>query len=424
MIKPNFLIALAVLCVAIGLGYFLIQGDRPSWSHTGKVGEHVLDVFDKNEVKSVTLKKSDLTIKIDKSDKNWVMASHKNRPVLNERMDALFASVIAAQIVNTRTGKDDLFALDEKGRTELTIDRGSASSKLYVGKQAEGISSFLRKELTGEILEVDKNLDNDAGIRTEKEDRILDPRHFYDLKGLNIGNEDIIEVAIKKGNDVVRLQKVLPGKGPLEPKQEIGKDDPKPVWWLTEQEGAAVDDAAVTNIVSNISFTFKDYAGDLPAKDLGLDKPTAKVKVRLKDGSEKHLIFGNTDAAEPGKPNEKFAVVQVEGKPEPYKIEKYIFESIVKDAKDIKKKEPEKKEDEKKAEGTAPETNERAAAPAPAPAPNAPPKTEAAKQNTAPKEVIPPPPVMKVGEEAPLPPAIVKQPDNRARIEKKESEKK
>jgi hypothetical protein len=184
-----------------------------------------------------------------------------------------------------------------------------------------------------------------------------------------------------------------------------------------------VDDAAVTNIVSNISFTFKDYAGDLPAKDLGLDKPTAKVKVRLKDGSEKHLIFGNTDAAEPGKPNEKFAVVQVEGKPEPYKIEKYIFESIVKDEKDIKKKEPEKREDEKKAEGNPTEPKDRAAAPAPAPAPNEPPKVEAAQQKP-PKEVIPPPPPMKPDEKSPLPPAIVKQPDNRVKIEAKDPEKK
>jgi hypothetical protein len=421
MIKPNLLITLAVLCVLLGAGYYFIQGDRPGFTHADKAGDSLLSSFDKNEVKSVTFKKGDDSIKLEKSDKNWVMSSHKNRPVLNERMDALFSSLTAAKVVNTRQGKDDLFSLDEKGRTEVVVDRGSASSKLYIGKQAEGISSFVRTEPTGPILEVDKNLDYDAGIRAEKDERILDPKHFYDLKALNLGADDIIEIAIEKGPDVVRLQKVLPGKGPLEPKQEIGKDDPKPEWRITAPEASAVEDAAVTNIVSNISFTFKDYADNVAAKDLGLDKPTAKVKVRLKDGSEKHLTFGNIDASEQGKPTEKFAVVQVEGKPEPYKIEKYIYESIVKDLKDIKKKEPEKKDDDKKSEGPGPNDKDDAAIKSlMPPVPNQPAKAEAAKRDTKPVENIPPPPEMKKGEEAPLPPAIVKQPDNRVKIEKKE----
>jgi hypothetical protein len=160
---------------------------------------------------------------------------------------------------------------------------------------------------------------------------VLDPSYFYDLTVLNINTDDLIDIAIKKGHDVLRLQKVIPGKGPLQPKQEPGKDDPKPVWWITEPDAGAADDAAIARLTGQTHFNAKAYADTVPEKDRGFDKPAAKVKLRLKDGTEHSIIFGKVD------PSEVF--VQVEGRPDPYKIDKYIFDALTQDAGELKKKE-------------------------------------------------------------------------------------
>jgi hypothetical protein len=89
-----------------------------------------------------------------------------------------------------------------------------------------------------------------------------------------------------------------------------------------------------------------------------LEKPILLVgrRVRLKDGTQQTLTFGKVDAAD--------VILSIAGKPDPYKIEKYVYESITKD---LKKKEEEKKDEQK--EGVS--------APAPAPAPEPPTPTPA-----------------------------------------------
>ncbi len=330
MIKPGLIFLLFGACVLLTLGFFLVQGRREPQLPT-EPGKPIVKPFDINSPQTITIKKGDVTIKLEKKDKNWIMTSLKDRAVNNERVVMLLSNLNMAKIEDTREGKETAFSLDEKNRTELTVDRGTEKTVLYLGKTVEGLKCFVRREPAGEIYEVDKALDQNSGVRAEKTDeRLLDPAYFFDLKILAINPDDLIDIVIKKDHDVVRLQKVVAGKGPLQPKQELGKDDPKPVWWLTEPEGSAVDDGAVNRITSQLNINAKSYADMVPEKDRGFDKPTAKVKVRLKDGSEHTLVFGKVDNQD--------VILQVEGRSDPYKIDKYVYDALVQNAADLKKK--------------------------------------------------------------------------------------
>jgi hypothetical protein len=103
---------------------------------------------------------------------------------------------------------------------------------------------------------------------------------------------------------------------------------------MTEPEGAPADEGAAGSIASNLAgLTAKSYADNVPEKDRGLDKPIAKVKLRLKDGTEHTFTFGKAEGDD--------VVMSVSGKPDPYKVYKYVYDNV---NKDLKKKDDDKKD--------------------------------------------------------------------------------
>jgi hypothetical protein len=399
MIKPNVIIALLIVCVLLMAGLFLLKGDRPKVNLPKDLGEKLIKDFNRDGVKTVEIKKGDVALKLEKKGNDWVMPNQKGRLAKLDRVNTLLDDTKSALKEGRRASTDDtefeLCESGEKARTEVTFESEAAKTTLYLGKSPDFGKTFVRTEAGGPIYEADKGLDTDAGVRTEGEKRILDAAYFYDLKVFGFNSDDIIDISIKKGHEVARVQKVIAGKGPVQPKQELGKDE-KPAWWVTEPEGAAADESNVGSICSNLSgLNAKSYADTVPEKDRGFDKPQAKVKVVLKDGTEHTLTFGKAEGDD--------ILVSVAGKPDPYKVYKYVFESLTKD---LKKKEEEKKDD-KKAETPAPKADEKNAD-----APKAVQKVEAP---------IPPPPPAKIeaNTKPALPPAVVKKADETPKVEEK-----
>ena len=402
MIKPNMIIVLLLLCALLGVGFLLIKGDRPAVKPPSGQGEKLLKGFNRDSVKTIEIKKGGVTLKLLKKDKekDWTLASHKGRAAKRDRVDTLLDNVGMASKDPRNSTDAKLFHLDEKNRTEAVFESDAAKVTLYIGKSPDYNKSFVRTEEGGPIYEVDRGLDTDAGVRTEGDNRILDPAYFYDLSiKLASSADDIIDIAVKKGHEVVRVQKVLPGKGPVQPKQELGKDE-KPVWWVTEPEGGPADDSNVSSIASNFTnLNAKSYADNVPEKERGLDKPSAKVVLRLKDGTQQTLTFGKIDSDD--------VILSIAGKPDPYKVYKYVYDSVTKD---LKKKEEEKK-DEKKAEAAPLKTEVKPPEPKSA--------AEPPKNLVAP--TTPPPPPAKIEQEAKpiLPPAVTKESEPKPKLEEK-----
>ncbi|HEY3324319.1 MAG TPA: DUF4340 domain-containing protein [Planctomycetota bacterium] len=404
MIKPNIIVILVGICAVLVAAVFLVSGDRPKVSTAINSNAPLVKTFVPDSIKTVSIKKGDVEIKLQKKDKNWVMTSQKDRPAQTDRVTTLLNNIRDAKVENSRKAALKTFDLEEKGpasRTELVAESDVGKTTLFLGKNVEYSKCFVQTEAGGPVYEVDKGLDTDAGMKTEKDARILDAAYFYDLKVLNLTSDDIIDIAIKKGNEVTRVQKVLPGsKEPLKPKEEL-KPSEKPIWWITEPEGAAADDSNVGSICSTLAtLNVKSYADTVPEKDRGFDKPTAKVKLRLKDGSEQTITFGKIDGDD--------VLVSVAGKPDPYKVYKYVYENITKDLK--------KKDEEKKPEGSAgmPPGMPPGMSPGMPPAhpPVTPPMPTLPKAEKKAEAPIPPPPAKIEAEKKPVvPPAVVKQPE-------------
>ncbi|HYG73545.1 MAG TPA: DUF4340 domain-containing protein [Planctomycetota bacterium] len=411
--KPNIIFILVGFVAVLGLGFFVIQGDRPQVISLRDSNDKLVKELDTVKVKSIDIKRGDVAVRLDKKETGWIMASHKNRPAKNDRIGSLLSSVRDAEKEGIRPSTNDaLFDLDAKNRTEVLIGTESGEIKLFVGKSPDMGKAFVRTEPTGPIYEIDKALDTDAGLRAEGKDRVLDPTYFYDLQVLNLNSDDVIDVSIKtdKSEKATRVQKVLgEKKEPVQPKQELKPED-KPVWMLTEPEKADADESNVSSIVSNLTkFAAKGYADMVPEKDRGLDKPSAVVTLKFKDGTEQKFTFGKVDADE--------VILTVDGKPEPYKVYKYQYENVIKD---LKKKEEAKPDASSAAPGTPPAPGAPAipglpAAPAPATSTPAAPKADPEKK----PEAVPAIPSKVEPEAKPvLPPAVVK-PEEQKKVEEK-----
>ena len=394
----QLLISLLVLFGILTIAVVMFQGTRPIVNSAAAKKSKILDGLEPEKVASIGLKKGGVEVKLEKKDKSWFLATSKNRAASTERVDSLLNSLKEASVVDTREGAPTVFEMDDAQRLDVTLHRESGDLKLIVGKNSGFNDGFVRKEGDETNYEIDKSIDSDAGVRTESDKRILDPAWFYDLKVFKITADDIIDVAIKKGHDVIRIQRVIPGKGPVQPKQELVKDDPKPIWWITEPEGFEANDATINSICSNLAnLNAKSYADAVPEKDRGLDKPTVKVKLILKDGTEHNLAFGKIDGDD--------VVMSVSGKSDPYKVYKYVFDTVNKELADLKKKEEDKK-DEKKDAG------------APAPKFQFPPNMvpQPGQHPVSPAVHLPPPPPPPPAAQAPapvLPPAVVKDPNEK-----------
>ena len=336
MIKPSLILIMIAVLAIIGAGMLFYQGDRPEIKAPERVGNRILKdaVFD-DKLKAIDIKKGDVSVRLERKDKTtWVLASHNNRPAKIDRIDQLIVDAGSAKIEGTREGKLERFGLDEKGLTQLAFDCGEKKHALILGKSPDFSKAFVKTDSGSAIYEVDKGLDISAGIRTEKDDRILDPTYFYDLRLLSIPVDSIIDVTVARGKDTVRVRKTIVGKDPLEPKSEVKKDD-KFEWLIVEPEKQPADENAVSRITNQfITLNVKKYADGVSDKEAGLDAPTATVTLRTMDGVEHVLTFGRIEGED--------VYLALKGRADKFVTYKFTFDNIALTLADLKKKEPPK----------------------------------------------------------------------------------
>lgn len=430
--NTKLLALLAVLVALLVAGLLLVPSGRPKVEPLLpgglRPGAKLYPDFKSADAKAVALRKGERRVRLEKNaEGKWVVASQQNRKANNDRMDRLLEGCQKAALLQKRLGQPVKFDLDEAHRTELEAISagGNYLAKLFVGKSPDFGKCFVQLAGDPEILETDQNFEDLAQVITEKDERVLSVENWYDLKVLRFNSDDVIDIAFQKDTANWRIQKVIPGKGPVQPvkpgekkeaekkeeakketpkaeekkggekkaeekkeagekagakkaeekneagekagakkaeekkeaaekagekkaeeKKEEKKEEPKPVWRVTAPEDAEADESACNSVGSSAAWLdAKGYADDVKPAERGLDKPTAKTRFVLKDGTTYTLIFG--------KVADNFVVLQLEGQPESWKIEKYNFETLTKPLDKLKKEvkaETSKKEEPKTAE--------------------------------------------------------------------------
>jgi hypothetical protein len=299
MIKPGIILALLLLCVALLSAVYLIKGDRPRADALLKVGGHLVDGIEAPDINSISIKKSSTEINLQRAARGWTLASHKNRPVAEERMKELIAMILQTVVIDTREADDKDFELDAENRTEITINTPAGKKQIYVGASIDGLAngaparSFARTSTTGPVYEIDSALDLAAGIVTENDKRVLDPRRFYDLKIMKVNSQEVIDIAIKKAHQLVRVQRVIPGKGTVPVGYTTQEGDAKPVWWITEPQGYPAEPIAVSQVLTQVmDLDAKAYADGVSLEQAGLAEPSAKIRIVMRNGAEHIFTFG------------------------------------------------------------------------------------------------------------------------------------
>lgn len=351
--NSKHLIILAVALALLGGAYLAVRGNRVQPSARGerdlKPGDALAEGFDPGKVRTVRIAKSGRTVELArKPNEPWLIASLKNRRAKQENVIGLLNGLGAATVIEDRPGALDNFGLGEAKRMSLDVlgENGAPLARLYVGQSPAYGQCFVQRQGAQAVLLVNQDLEGVCGTHTEGETRELNNDYWYDLIVCRIRPTDVIEFAIKRGHELVRVQKTLPGQGPILPKTlealkqeaeeeaklspEERKTRPRPVWWITEPEGLPVNDSNCAAVYNGVSELYsKGYADDVKPEELGLNPPRVRTRIVVRDGKSITFLLG--------KRFETFGILQVEGEPEAWKIEPFTYDSFVQPLERLKK---------------------------------------------------------------------------------------
>lgn len=383
----KMLILLGGVFVALVAAFFLVQPDRPEiGGQSDLVGKPLVKGFKPDDVRVIKLTKGDRSIELARKDGKWVVSSKNDRPVDADRVKILLEGIRDAKVKESRPGSPELFELDEPQRLciRVTGSDDQLLADIVAGKSTKQFrgNGFVLKD--DWILEVIPNLRDRAQLETRDDKKVLSLEKWYDLKLLRVASSDVIDVSFEKDGKKWRIQKVIPGEGPVKPKskEELAKaeeakkadaakkDDAKgndkkaeekeekkgPVWRITAPEEMEANQSECSSVCSAISWLdSKGYADDLKPEELGFDKPTATTRFVLKDGTTHTFVFGKVVE----KDGETFALTKLDDRPQVWKVGKYDYQNITKPIEKLKQEEEEQDEEPKKAAPKAEEKDGR-----------------------------------------------------------------
>ncbi|MCZ7644697.1 MAG: DUF4340 domain-containing protein [Planctomycetota bacterium] len=340
--SPRQLIILcAVLAVLVG-AYFLLPGGpgrRGGERGAGlKTGEPIFEGFDPESAREIVIEQKDSEIRLRRVEgTKWVLASHDNRLAQWTRIEKLLQALQSVAYVQPRLGESKLFELDPDHRSRLTVDgeNGRPVLALDIGRAPQFDRCFITRGSETEVLEVDRNFDELAGHQLVKERRILKPEYWYDLALLRFKANEVIEIVLNNREDKpIRARLCVAGKGPLKPGEPIPQPKPaartgeggeeeepketiKLEWRLVEPEDCLANENTIKGIASTAAWlNAEGYADGLPSEAVGLESPRATTKVVLADGTSHTLKFGQV--------GEDYAILQVEGRKDIFKIAPFV----------------------------------------------------------------------------------------------------
>lgn len=400
--------------------FFLVNPSRPQVGKgpVSKAGQALVKDFKPDDARGVKLVKGDRTIQLTKKADQWVVASKGDRPADDQRIKSLLDAIRDAKVKEDRVGSQETFELDEKRRLSIQVSGADdkALASIVAGKSPGDYGTGFVLEGQGEtakVLLIDQNFAEKAQVSTENDKQTLSDDKWYDLKLLRITSEDVIDVAFQKGDQKWRIQKVIPGVGPVKPKskdagkaekkdeaktetkaeekkdaakagqQKDGekkadeaakdeekkdekKEEAKPAWRITEPQDMEANESECTSVSSALAWLdAKGYADELKPEEQGFDKPEATTRVVLKDGTTHTIVFGKFVKNEKGE-TDSYATAKLNDKPQVWKVDKYAFENLTKGLDKLKKEEPKKEEpkaEEKKDETGAAKPEEKKEAP-------------------------------------------------------------
>lgn len=272
-----------------------------------------LDVHTVSQIQIMRGGSDQAMVTITKRDDTWVILEGEteypaDQRQVTEAIDKL-RQLKKVNLASRREDKHDIFEVTEARALAVTLldSNDKETAHLFIGKPGpDFFSTYIRKAGSNEVYLSEEFL---KGVY-DREPRVWRDKTLFDFKP-----DDVHEVRIKAGGQMVLLSKDTRGNWHLE----------KPISSLADSKEVE----QLLNILSALKAS--DYADGIPLEESGLDPPEIRVTVMLKDSGTKDLFIS---AQEEDAPHH---YARVSDKKHLYTLHQSVVERLTPEVRDLEK---------------------------------------------------------------------------------------
>lgn len=341
MIKTKNLVILGVaLVVLLGINLMQRQGHQKATSQSASTDLLIADLVPA-DLSRITLGQGAQAeaVILSNTPTGWVVDTAWNAKANQQRIEALVRELTG---LSGEFRSDSEEVLADYGLGEATAvhiraydPAGAVVMALDVGRKPERYpGNFVRQPDNNKVYVSQKNLLGQVGIYGEPD---LPPnRYFLELQAVQEDRLEVDSMVIETREGTLELAKVFATEEPDSAGSAPNVDRNTWEWQLTGKSGTALAkskvDAVLNSLVAIRANDLVDPAAD-PAS-YGLDQPQRRAVLRLQDGREISLDFGNDREAVDKAPAGTF--MRIEGQDDFWVVTDYAVKNIFKSLDELK----------------------------------------------------------------------------------------
>ena len=331
---------LVLLIILIVFAVLVVLFEKPFQDRSRKAREEAGPLFPELQIDKVeklqVKNNADTTVTLINRDNEWFVVGEEEYPADPTLVKEALEKIQRIQRINLASKKKDkhtLFEVADGMATEVVLfgPKEKEIAHLYIGKSGPDLfSTYLRKADSDEVFLHEEHLKGqfDREINNWRDKKIFD----FDAGGATA-------LRIVKEEETILLSKDTEGN-----------------WQLEEPVSSLAEKTEVENVLRAFSsLSAADFAGNEEINESGIDEPTCRISVELKDGQKKTLLVGNAKG-------EHQYYAKNEEKKYLYLLYKSTLETLTPEVKALEKVEIEPEEEKEESE-----TKQDASSPPPLP---------------------------------------------------------
>jgi hypothetical protein len=305
--KRSFYVLLGILAFLVIIALII---ERPFGGGEREKEEMMFPGFDRAMVERVEIKENGETVELKREGDEWVVSSARGYPADGRAIEEMFDEMMemtTRDLISENPDKHPKFKVNEDGIEVKMFGKGDKTlAHFFVGKLGpDYTSTYVRKADSKEVYLIPRTLRPVFG---------KGKTGWCDKEVISFDPQDVSSLELEDSGTVIALERSEKG------------------WKMTKPEEAEADTETVEEILRTLSnFKADDVEVDKGEIECGLDVPSSKVTIKLKDGTEQILNFGKEEN------NRRY--LKAKGKDQIFQVYRYRVNRIFKKPDDLKTEE-------------------------------------------------------------------------------------
>lgn len=304
--RRNLYLLLIILALLVIIALIM---ERPFGRGRKKEELALFPGFDRAKVEKIEITENGETVELKREGDEWVVSTAKGYPADNIAVNRMFDEMdemTSKELISENPDKHPKFKVNKDGIEVKMLDKeGKTVAHFFVGKIGpDYISTYVRRADSKKVYLIPRTLRPVFG---------KGKTGWCDKEVISFNIDDVSQIDLEDSGTSISLKRTEKG------------------WEMTKPEKTEADKDAVEQILRTLSsFKADDVEIERGEIECGLDVPSSKVTIKLKDGTEKILLFGKE------KNNRRY--LKAEGKDQIFMLYKYRIKKIFKKPEDLKAK--------------------------------------------------------------------------------------